>query len=489
MEAIFEFETEFGRANGVVRLVEDAADGAWRAWTLLTTLEELHGYPDGRPRAMSDAERYSRDFGGENWLDQRNKALAYVDHDPAVLVVGGGQAGLAVAARLNALGVDTLIVDRHERIGDNWRKRYHALTLHNEVHVNHLPLMPFPSTWPVFIPKDKLANWFESYVESLELNYWTGTELAGGSYDPKAERWTVTLRRSDGSERTLKPRHVIVATGVSGIPVWPAIPGLNAFAGTLMHSGSYTSGTAWKGRKALVLGTGNSGHDVAQDLCSSGAQVTLVQRSPTYIVSIREAQKVYSIYSEGLPFEDCDLLAASMPYPVLLRAYQLSTAEMREADRALLKGLEARGFRLTYGEDDTGFQMMYLRRGGGYYFNVGCSDMIVDGRIGLLQYDAIERFVPHGVALRDGGTMPADLVVVATGYESQQEFVRATLGDAIAQRIGPVWGFDDGGELRNMWTQTAQDGLWFTAGSLAQCRIYSRYLALQIKAQEDGLPL
>ena len=97
--------------------------------------------------------------------------------------------------------------------------------------------------------------------------------------------------------------------------------------------------------------------------------------------------------------------------------------------------------------------MMYLRRGGGYYFNVGCSDMIVDGRIGLLQYDAIDRFVPQGVALRDGTTMPADLVVVATGYESQQEVVRAMLGDAVAERIGPVWGFDDGGELRNMWTR------------------------------------
>ncbi|CAN5911060.1 NAD(P)/FAD-dependent oxidoreductase [soil metagenome] len=486
IEAIFEFDTKVGRANGVVRLVEEP-DGAWRAWILLTTLEELHGYPDGRPRAMSDAEKFSRDFGGENWLDQRRNAQAYDDHDPTVLVVGGGQAGLSVAARLGHLGVDTLIVDRNQRIGDNWRLRYHALTLHNEVHVNHLPLMPFPPTWPVFIPKDKLANWFETYVESLELNFWTGTELAGGSYDEKEKRWTVTLRRSDGSERTMRPRHIIVATGVSGIPVWPSVPGLDTFKGTVMHSGNYTQGAAWKGRKVLVIGTGNSGHDVAQDLCSSGADVTIVQRSPTYIVSIRQAQKVYALYDEGLPFEDCDLLAAAMPYPVLKRAYQLSTAEMREADRNLLKGLEDRGFRLAFGEDGTGFQMMYLRRGGGYYFNVGCSDMIVAGRIKLLQYDAIDRFVPEGVALRDGTVSPFELVVVATGYESQQEFVRVTLGDEIAQRVGPVWGFSEGGELRNMWTPNAQDGLWFTAGSLAQCRIFSRYLALQIKAREDGL--
>jgi putative flavoprotein involved in K+ transport len=486
IEAIFEFETAFGHANGVVRLVE-GGDGVFRAWTVLTTLEELRGYPDGRVPSASEAERHSRDFGGENWLDKRHRSSAYADRDPAVLVVGGGQAGLAVAARLGALGVDTLIVDRHQRIGDNWRLRYHALTLHNEVHVNHLPLMPFPRTWPVFIPKDKLANWFESYVAALDLNYWTGSELAGGSYDEREKRWSVTLKKSDGGARTLHPRHVIIATGVSGIPIWPKVAGLGRFAGTVLHSGNYTTSAPWKGRKALVLGTGNSGHDVAQDLCAGGAEVTIVQRSPTYIVSIREAQKVYSIYSEGLPFEDCDLLAASMPYPVLLRAYQLSTTEMREADRELLAGLETRGFRLTYGEDDSGFQMMYLRRGGGYYFNVGCSDMIVDGRVGLLQYDTIDGFVPQGVQLSDGRTMPLDLVVVATGYASQQEVVRAHLAPDIADRIGPVWGFDEGGELRNMWQPTMQEGLWFTAGSLAQCRIYSRYLALQIKAREDGL--
>jgi len=355
------------------------------------------------------------------------------------------------------------------------------------VHVNHLPYMPFPTTWPVFIPKDKLANWFESYVDSLDLRVWTGTELVSGSHDAQAGHWTLTLRRADGSQREMRPRHVIFATGVSAIPVMPDQPGLASFAGTVMHSGRYTSGAAWKGRPALVLGTGNSGQDVAQDLHAAGAQVTLIQRSPTYVVSIQEAQRVYALYAEGMPTDDCDLLATAMPYPVLRHAYQLSTAVSREADRELLQGLAARGFRLTEGEDRTGFQMMYLRRGGGYYFNVGCSDLIAHGRIGLLQHDDIDGFTAGGLTLKNGETRPLDLVVVATGYETQQGFVRDTLGDAVADRIGPVWGFDDGGELRNMWAPTAQDGLWFTAGSLAQCRIYSRYLALQIKAREDGL--
>ncbi len=374
-----------------------------------------------------------------------------------------------------------------QRIGDNWRKRYHSLTLHNEVHVNHLPYLPFPPTWPTYIPKDMLANWFEAYVDAMELNFWTGTELTGGSYDEQRRQWSVTLRRSDGSERVMHPRHLIFATGVSSIPYTPDLPGLDAFAGTVVHSGDFKNAAQWKGRKALVLGSGTSGHDVAQELFSHGADVTLIQRSKTYVVSLAEAQSVYAIYSEGIPFEDCDLLAASFPYPVLQRSYQLSTARGREVDKALLDALEKRGFRLHFGEDDTGFQMMYLRRGGGYYFNVGCSDLIISGKIGLLQYADIDSFVAQGARLRDGRVLPADLLVLATGYKNQQETVRAYLGDAIADRIGPVWGFDDGGELRNMWRRTAQPGLWFTAGSLAQCRIFSRYLALQIKALETGL--
>jgi cation diffusion facilitator CzcD-associated flavoprotein CzcO len=486
IEGLFEFETAFGSGAGVVRLVPDASSRL-RAWTVVTTLEQLRGHEEKLKSRAAEAGDGIRDFGAENWTDRLAKARSYADHDPTVIVVGGGQGGLSIAARLHQLGIDTLIVDRHPRIGDNWRTRYHSLTLHNEVFVNHLPYLPFPPTFPVYIPKDKLANWFESYVEAMELNFWTGTELIGGSYDEKRGQWRVTLRRLDGSERVMHPRHLIFATGVSSIPYTPDLPGLDAFAGTKVHSGEFKDAKNWKGRKALVLGSGTSGHDVAQELQAHGADVTIIQRSKTYVVSLKEAQSVYAIYSEGIPFEDCDLLATSLPYPVLQRSYQISTAQGREVDKALLEALEKRGFRLHFGEDETGFQMMYLRRGGGYYFNVGCSDLIVSGAVGLLQYTDIDTFVAEGARLRDGRVVPAELLVLATGYKNQQETVRLYLGDDIAERIGPVWGFDNGGELSNMWRRTAQPGLWFTAGSLAQCRIFSRYLALQIKALELGL--
>jgi len=347
--------------------------------------------------------------------------------------------------------------------------------------------MPFPPTWPVYIPKDMLANWFEAYADAMELNVWTGTALVSGSYDETKRRWNLTLRRADGGERVLHPRHLVFATGVSSIPSIPDLPGLKDFAGTVSHSGSFDHPEHWKGKKALVLGTGTSGHDVAQELDTVGADVTIIQRSKTYVVSLPEAQSVYAIYKEGIPFEDCDLLATSFPYPVLQRSYQISTTKSREVDKPLLDALEASGFRLHFGEDETGFQMMYLRRGGGYYFNVGCSELIISGAVKLLQFIDIDRFVAQGARLKDDRIVPADLLVLATGYLSQQDSVRHFLGDAIANSIGPVWGFDEGGELRNMWRRTAQPALWFTAGSLAQCRIFSRYLALQIKAIEEGI--
>ena len=488
IEAIFKFETAQGRGSGILRLIPDASDGNRpKAWTLLTALEELKGFEEPLGTARPRGEAYSRDFRGPNWLDLRKAAAEYADRDPAVVVIGGGHSGLSIAARLKQLQVDTLIVDREQRIGDNWRNRYHALTLHNQVQVNHLPYMPFPPNWPTYIPKDKLANWLEAYVESMELNFWTGTEFAGGTYDDEQERWTVTLRRADGSAREMHPRHVVMATGVSGIPNLPDIPGLKNFAGTILHSSQYTDGEDWKGKDALVIGTGNSGHDIAQDLHSSGAHVTLVQRSSTLITSIEpSAQLVYAPYNEGT-LDDNDLIATSMPLPLAKKSHRLVTDLSRELDKDLLDGLRRKGFKLDHGEGGTGWQFKYLTRGGGYYFNVGCSDLIISGEIGLAQFSDIEGFVPQGARMRDGKTIAADLIVLATGYKRQEELVRKLFGNAVAERIGPIWGFGDDQEMRNMFTRTAQPGLWLIAGGIAQCRINSKYLALQIKGCEAGL--
>lgn len=489
IEAIISFETATGYGSGIIRLIPSAEnEGQLAGWIFLTTLDEIKGHEEQIGPRRPRGEEWSGGFGSENWLDHRNRQLAYEDREPAVVIIGGSQSGLGIAACLNVLGVDTLVIDKHERVGDAWRKRYRNLVLHNEVFVDHLPYMPFPPNYPVYIPRDKIANWLEFYADTMEINIWTSTEFTGGSYDKAADRWTVNVKRGDGSERILRPRHVIFATGVSAIPIMPKMPGIESFKGDLMHSSTYMSGDQWKGGKGIVLGTGNSGHDVAHDMCNSGVDTTMVQRATTLVVSLKEAQRVYDLYQEGSSVEDCDLIATASPYPVLRKGYQLTAALCKQADNELLEGLRARGFRLDNGEpDETGFQMKYLRRGGGYYFNVGCSDLIVEGKIKLLHHHDIDRVVPEGLLMKDGSVKEADVIVAATGYKNQQDVVRHFMGDEIADRIGPVWGFDEGGELRNMWCRTPQPGLWFVGGGLPHVRIYSRFLAQQIKATEVGL--
>jgi cation diffusion facilitator CzcD-associated flavoprotein CzcO len=285
----------------------------------------------------------------------------------------------------------------------------------------------------------------------------------------------------------MRPRHIVMATGVSGIPNRPDIPGLENFTGTIMHSSQYEDGEAWNGKKAIVIGTGNSGHDIAQDLHSSGTKVTLVQRSSTLITNIEpSAQLAYATYNEGT-LEDNDLIASSMPLTLARRSHVLLTEQSKNLDKPLLDGLERVGFKLDFGDGGTGWQFKYLTRGGGYYFNVGCSDLVAAGKIALQQFADIDTFVAGGARMKSGETIAADLIVLATGYKPQEHLVRQLFGDEVTARVGPIWGFGEGQELRNMYARTPQPGLWFIAGSLAQCRINSKYLALQIKAIEEGL--
>ncbi len=484
IEGIFQYETELGRGYGVVRLL---ADNPAKAFQLMTNLHELKGFEEKVGKRRPTGEAYSRNFGGTNWKDQRTASQTYADREPTVLVVGGGQAGLTVAARLNHLGVDTLVIDKLPRAGDCWRTRYHSLALHNPTDYNHLPYMPFPPNWPVYLSKDMVADWFEAYAWAMEINFWTSTEFVSGAYDESAGRWSAVVRNANGAERTVRPKHLIFANGLVGFPHIPDLPGLKDFKGDVMHTTAFTNGANWRGKKALVLGTGTSGHDVAQDLHANGVEATIIQRGSTMVLSISPSAKLtYGLY-EGVPLDDGDLFVTTNTLPVTKRNLQLITARMVEFDRKMIDGLIARGFKWNDGEDHMGHNMMIRTRYGGYYLDGGCSELIINGEVGLMQYEQIERFVADGARLKDGTVKPADLIVLATGFVSQEVLVRKLLGDSVAQKIGPVWGIAPDGEMNNMWRRTAQEGLWFVGGSFANCRIFSRVVALQIKAIEEGL--
>jgi hypothetical protein len=484
VEAIFEFETAVGRCAGILRLPVVQPD---RACVISTSLRELKGFEEpvgnNRPDGAS-----KRTFGGLSWAERRNREMEYSDRDPAVLIVGGGHNGLAIAAKLRLLGVDALVVERSPKVGDVWRKRYSALALHNEIHLNHMPYMPYPSSWPKYLPKDMLGDWLEAYAVAMECNVWTSAAFVRGHYDEAKDEWNAYIRREDGSERMLKPRHLVFANGVVGEPKMPDAPGLGEFKGKLLHAQGFESGAPWRGKNVLVVGVGNSAHDIAQDLHGHGANVRMIQRGSLTVFSVKAASINHAIYyKEQLPIDDCDLIATCATPQMQLRGYKLATQRMIDIDAELLDGLKKRGFKTDIGPEGGGHQMRIRQNHGGYYLNVGCSDLIVSGDIGLLHYEDIDRFGPDGAVMKDGRTEKADLIVAATGYYPPSDVIRELLGESIAEKLGPIWGMDRCGEMSNMYKPTPQKGLWFTGGGFAQGRVWSHYVALQIKAREAGL--
>ena len=491
LEFFFRFETEMAHGRGYARLLAepDAPDGP-KALTLLTAMQEWKLFPqsNARSRPREDLSLAARQ--ADNWLDRRNAARQYREHDPQVIVIGGGQAGLMVAARLRQLDIDALVVEKTARIGDVWRNRYHSLHLHNETCMNHFAYLPFPEHWPAFIPKDKLADWLEFYAEAMEVNVWTGTLCLGGGYDEGAGCWNVRLRLADGSVRTMRPSHVVIALGVSGIPSIPELVGAREFGGPIVHSNSDTDALAVDGKSVLVVGAGNSAHDVAQQMHWRGAKVAMLQRSSVTIVSLESSVRPYQLYrdNDGVrPIEDTDLIAASVPYPLLARLHRPLSKRMAEEDKDLLDGLRKVGFLLDNGEDDTGYFLKLLRYQAGYYLNIGASDLIVEGKIKLKAGVDIARLRPSEVVFSDGTSLHADIIVLATGYQPLQEGVRALFGDEVADRVGPIWDIGADGELCAMYARTGQPGLYVSGGGLPGARAYSHYTALLIKAEIEGL--
>lgn len=496
--AFIEFETAVGRGVGHLRLRGD------QAWTLLTTLQEIKGHEERKGPSRVLGAVHGSDPDPRSWAEKRAEEEAELGRtvQPYALVIGGGQGGIALGARLRQLGVPAIVVDRHERPGDQWRKRYKSLCLHDPVWYDHLPYLPFPQNWPVFAPKDKIGDWLEFYTRVMEVPYWSKTTCLSAAFDEDTKTWTVEVDR-DGERLTVHPTQLILATGMSGKPHVPTLPGQDVFRGDQHHSSAHPGPDRYAGKRAVVIGSNNSAHDICKALVENGADVTMVQRSSTHIVKSDSLMDLGlgDLYSEralaaGMTTEKADLTFASLPYRIMHEFQKPIYDAIRERDSEFYQRLADAGFDLDWGDDDSGLFMKYLRRGSGYYIDVGACDLVADGTI-KLAHGQVSRLTEDAVVLGDGTELPADVVVYATGYGSMNGWAADLIGQDVADKVGKVWGLgsattkDPGpweGEQRNMWKPTQQQNLWFHGGNLHQSRHYSLYLALQLKARYEGIP-
>ena len=494
--ALIAFETRTGRGSGLLRLV------GGKAFTLLTTLDELKGYEEPVNDRRPSGVRHGAFRDRVTWAESRVREATELGYtvQPEVLIIGGGQGGIALGARLRQLGVPAIIVERNERPGDSWRKRYKSLALHDPVWYDHLPYLPFPASWPVFSPKDKIGDWLEMYALVMELNYWGSTTCKFAVRE--GDGWAVVVDRA-GEEVTLRPRQLVLALGASGLPSVPEFPGRETFRGEQHHSSAHPGPDKYKGKKAVVVGSNNSAHDICAALWEAGADVTMVQRSSTHVVRSDSLMDLGlgDLYSEravaaGMTTFKADTVFASLPFRILPALQAPVYNAIRERDAEYYRRLEQAGFDLDFGEDGSGLFLKYLRRGSGYYIDVGAAELVANGGIKLAK-GQVARLTEDEVVLGDGTRLPADLVVYATGYGSMNQLAAGIIGQDMADRVGKVWGLGSGttkdpgpweGELRNMWKPTAADGLWFHGGNLALSRYYSLYLALQLKARMEGIP-
>jgi putative flavoprotein involved in K+ transport len=494
------FETPIGRGKAHLRLKKG------KAFTLLTSLEELKGFEERQSQARDKGVQHGTTKNRETWLERKNADEAALGNSiqPYCVIIGGGQGGIALGARLKQLNVPTIILEKNPRAGDSWRNRYRSLVLHDPVWYDHLPYIPFPKHWPVFTPKDKMGDWLEAYTKLMELNYWGSSECVKAAFDAQSQEWTLHVKR-DGADVVLKPKQLVFATGSYGPPRHVHVPGSEIFGGQQLHSSAYQSGAAYRGKHCIVVGGNSSAHDICADLWEHDASVTMIQRSPTTVVRSETLMEIAfkGLYSEeavarGIDVDKADLIFASTPFALHAAAQVPLAAKMAAADADLLLRLNKAGFQTDLGEDNSGQMMKAFRTGSGYYLDVGCSELIASGQVKVFSGVELSEIKTNSVILTDGRELPADVIIYATGYLPMNEWVAKIVSREVADLIGPNWGYGSGtkgdpgpwqGELRNMWKPLKQKALWFHGGNLHLSRHYSKYVALQLKARMEGIPI
>ncbi|CAH0051909.1 unnamed protein product [Clonostachys solani] len=480
LQFVVSFETQDVVASAVINSVL-TKDG-WKIYTMHTAAEKLKKFPEV---PVADGHM----TGPISWEKQRGIDVDAAD--PEILIIGGGQNGLALAARCKALGMNNLIVERSAEIGDVWKNRYEYLSLHFPHWADDLPYFPYPKHWPTYTPAQKQGIYMEWYASALELNVWLKSTVAKAEQDSEGN-WTVVINKGGKETRTLHPKQVVMATSLCGTPMTPETPGMADFKGVIRHSTAHDSSRDFVGKKVCVVGTSSSGFDTAFDCSRRGIDVALLQRSPTYIMSLTHSvPRNIGNYAPDADLnrpdlEEQDRLFFATPVGPGEELSRRNASVLAGLDKELLDGLNARGLRTWLGQRGTGGSTLGQTRNGGFYFDAGACDHIINGKI-KVEPGYIERFTEDKVILSGGREREFDLVVFATGFTNTIDSIRSALGDKIANQCDPIWGIDQEGEFKAAYRECGVPNLWIFVGYLPYTRYHSKLLALRLKALKEGV--
>ncbi|KLO13208.1 dimethylaniline monooxygenase [Schizopora paradoxa] len=485
IDAALTFETPRAHGKGFVRIRTDG--DVPEAFAFMMMISDWKGHEEARNSVLRPSAFATRT---KDWAEVVQNRRNDIEKNPDVIILGAGQTGLQVAARFSQMNIKALVLDKNERVGDNWRSRYSSLVLHTP-RVHHTFLyQSYPTNWPKYTPKDKLAFWLEQYAESNDLVIWLKSTLEPSPvYDSNTQKWSVVVNRN-GVHVHLQSSHIVVATSMYGEPNIPDMKGREDFQGQICHSAEFTTGSLYAGKKVVVVGAGNSGGDISLDLVEGGAsQVTIVQRSASVFASDKFAGfQLDQIYPEGQKIDHVDLSVFTMPLEAL-RKLMRDIKEMRFAfDKELREGLDKAGFKLSDGVDNGGaaLQLYDSSSGGSYFLDCGCAQHIISGRIGVKQGVGIEHLTSDKVVFTDGSELEADAIVLATGWHSIRGKLDELFGEEVMKKTTGIWGIDEGGEVRAGYRLSGHSGFWFAFGGFIHSRFYSKQLALFIKAIELG---
>ncbi|WYZ38331.1 hypothetical protein EsH8_III_000245 [Colletotrichum jinshuiense] len=481
LDVPFSFRTEAPatRCIGQAKLVPRAGGKGWEVFVLSTAVVELESTPFGRQR-LRDTPLIEAEQRGRS----RAQGLPRIRPGGVLdaVIVGGSCNGIANAIRLDAAGADVVMFDIEDRPGGNWStKRYENVTLHHPAVMVQLPRFPVPATkgegdgeaYPTFLPGSDLTRYYSAAVEALALPFFGGVEVVRNAWDEGRGVWDVTVRDTGtGAEARLEARNLVLSTGflVSGEnPKVPAMAGRAAFAGPVQHTSEYRNPAAYRGGRAVVVGSGNSAHDVAANLALDPevVSVTILQRSPTVLFDFDAVAPGFTMQYQGdVPVDTADFLAAELPTAVMRDLARAGHRAIIAASGERYAALEGAGYLVD--REPCLMSRLYEERGRSFYMDQpGTFNLVFAGRIKIARGEA-RGFVEGGLVVADRETgeervVEADGVVLATGYEAVDLPGRyADSGFVDAETAGKLvnvslFGVDEEGEVPGLMTGSGRE--------------------------------